>query len=116
MKTVAGVSLEQVLAWRMERHFLTGRLTAASWKDAVSRVCNLHAQVMSSAELSLAARVDGLDPAHVKDELWKERSLVKTWAIRGTLHLLLADEFALWTAAARTRTHFLSGAWQRASG
>jgi hypothetical protein len=116
MKANTAVSRDKVLAWRMERHYLTERLPAERWQDPVSRICNLHAQVMSSAELSLSARVDGLDQAHVKNELWTNRGLVKTWAIRGTLHLLLASEFAFWTAAARTRKHFLSGAWQRASG
>lgn len=111
-----GVTLDRVLAWRMERHFLTERLPAAKWKNAVSRICNLHAQVMSSAELTLAARVDGLDPALVERELWETKGLVKTWAQRGTLHLLLADELAFWTSAARTRKHFLTAAWHRYFG
>ena len=28
--------------------------------------------------------------------LWQERTLVKTWAMRGTLHLFPADELGLW--------------------
>ena len=41
---------------------------------------------MSSAQLTLWARMD--DPPDVEDLLWKQRSLVKTWSQRGTLHLL----------------------------
>jgi hypothetical protein len=72
--------------------------------------------VLSSADLSLAARVEGLDPDAVPRALWSERSLVKTWAMRGTLHLLPAAEYPLWQAALSTRRTWESGAWQRAFG
>jgi hypothetical protein len=65
----------------------------------VSHVCGLHAQVMSSAELTLWARVDDLEPDTVQKGLWEERSLVKTWAMRGTLHLLPAAELPIWVGA-----------------
>ena len=55
---------------------------------------------MGAAELALSARVRGLKQEHVRDALWKERTLAKTWTIRGTLHLHPADELPLWTAAA----------------
>lgn len=82
----------------------------------VARICGLHAQLMSSAELSAWARVEDLEREEVRRALWEERSLVKTWAMRGTLHLLPSDEFALWQAALSTYDHFLKGAWLRASG
>ena len=53
---------------------------------------------MGSAELTLWARVDGLDPDAVATALWEDRTLVKTWAMRGTLHLLPAAELGLWQA------------------
>ena len=56
---------------------------------------------MGSAELSIAARVDGIAQEDVRGELWEKRSLAKTWTIRGTLHLHPADELPLWTAASR---------------
>jgi len=84
-----------VSAWRMERRHLTRRAHDAL--AVISDLCGLHAQVMSSAQLALAARVD--DPPAVEDLLWRERVLVKTWAMRGTLHLLRADELPLYTGA-----------------
>jgi hypothetical protein len=54
---------------------------------------------MSSAELTLWARVEDLEPDAVQEALWKERSLVKTWAMRGTLHLLPASELPIWVGA-----------------
>jgi hypothetical protein len=104
----------QVMAWRRARHHLEERVPAKAMLDVVARIAGLHAQVMSSAELTLAARVEGLGPDDVGRALWEERSLVKTWAMRGTLHLLPAAEFPLWRAALATRRGWEAGAWQRA--
>jgi hypothetical protein len=51
--------------------------------------------------LSLAARLDGLTRQDVHDALWRDRSLVKAWTIRGTLHLHPAAELPLWYAVRR---------------
>ena len=64
----------------------------------------LHAQVAASAELTLWARVDGLEAGTVERLLWEERALVKTWAMRGTLHLLPAAELRLYVGGARARS------------
>src|SRR5205085_1577541 len=37
----------------------------------------------------------------VRDALWRDRTLVKAWTLRGTLHLHPADELSLWLAARR---------------
>lgn len=52
--------------------------------------------LMSSAELTLWARVEDLAPGAVGRALWEERAQVKSWAMRGTLHLLPAAEYPLW--------------------
>jgi Winged helix DNA-binding domain len=69
--------------------------------DVVRDVGGIHAQVMGSAELQLAARVAGITQEHVRAALWMWRELAKTWSLRGTLHLHPADELRLWTAARR---------------
>ena len=105
---------DNVLAWRMQRQHLSQRAAAEQAMGVISDLCGLHAQVMSSAELTLAARVDGLAPDVVPRMLWQDRSLVKTWAVRGTLHLLPASELPLWCAAqsvAPPRYH--AGSWQK---
>jgi Winged helix DNA-binding domain len=56
---------------------------------------------MGAAELALSARVRGLKQEHVRDALWKDRTLVKSWTIRSTLHLHPADDLPLWAAATR---------------
>ena len=69
--------------------------------DVVRDVGGIHAQVMGSAELQLAARVSGITQEHVRAALWMWRELAKTWTLRGTLHIHPADELRLWTAARR---------------
>jgi hypothetical protein len=112
--TAARLGWAQVMAWRAARHHLDERVPAKATLDVVAEIAGLHAQVMSSAELTLAARVEGLGPDDVRRALWEERSLVKTWAMRGTLHLLPAAELPLWQAALSTRRNWETGAWQRA--
>lgn len=59
-----------------------------------------HAQVMSAAELSLALRTGGgTTRTDVRAALWQERTLVKTYGPRGTVHLLPAADLPLWTGA-----------------
>jgi Winged helix DNA-binding domain len=106
----------QVRAWRLRRHHLDERAPRDAMLDVVAGIAGLHAQVLSSAELTLWARVDGLDPGALRRALWVERSLVKTWAMRGTLHLLPAAEFPLWQAALSTRRGYQAGAWLRGFG
>ncbi len=106
-----------VLAWRLARQHLDRRAPRDEALDVVRQTCGLHAQVMSSAELTLWARVEDIEPEAVLEALWERRSLAKTWAMRGTLHLLPADELALWVAALgvlKPRHHAAS--WQRHYG
>jgi hypothetical protein len=88
-----------VLAWRLRRQHLTQRAQGTRALQVIAEICGLHAQLAASAELTLHARVDGLPSGWVDDALWTRRTLVKTWAMRGTLHLLPAKELALWVGA-----------------
>lgn len=86
---------------RLARSHLVERAPAEQLVQVVRDVCGIHAQVTGSAELQLAARVEGITQGDVRAALWERRELVKTWTLRGTLHLHPADELGLWTAARR---------------
>src|SRR5438128_7394251 len=94
-------------AWRIRRQHLDRRAPAGSMLAVSSRLCGLHAQVISSAELTVWARVENLDRLAVRRALWEDRTLVKTWGMRGTLHLLPAGELPLWHAALGTSRRYL---------
>ncbi len=111
---MSGLGWEQVRAWRVARHGLAERAPACELLPSVSRLCGVHAQLMGSAELTLWARLEALDPGAVARALWEDRTLVKTWAMRGTLHLLPAGELGLWLAGLGTYDHYLKPAWIRA--
>jgi len=95
------VGWDEVRARRLARSSLSGRASSVQLVEVVGAVCGVHAQVQAAAELQLAARVDGIAQADVRTALWEQRTLVKAWTIRGTLHLHPADELPLWLAARR---------------
>ncbi|MFJ6615624.1 winged helix DNA-binding domain-containing protein [Streptomyces sp. NPDC091289] len=66
---------------------------------AVAAMLGAHAQVLSAAELSVGLRGDGLTRTDVRTALWSDRTLVKTFGPRGTVHLLPAADLPLWTGA-----------------
>ena len=92
---------DEVRLRRLARSHLAERAPATRLVEVVRDVCGIHAQVMGSAELQLAARLEGITQADVRDALWERRELVKTWTLRGTLHIHPSDELSLWTAARR---------------
>ncbi len=110
------LSWDQVGAWRMGRHHLVERAPRSALLDVVSDLCGLHAQLMSSAELTAWARVADLEPDAVATALADDRTLVKSWAMRGTLHLLRASEYGLWLGGLGTYRHYLKPAWSKGFG
>ncbi|MGH2840846.1 MAG: winged helix DNA-binding domain-containing protein [Solirubrobacteraceae bacterium] len=106
-----------VMAWRVERQGLAGRAAAERWPEVVRRICGLHAQLPSSAELTLWARVEDLPRDALETALWTDRTLVKTWAMRGTLHLLDASELGLWVGAqGALKPRYEMASWRKAFG
>jgi hypothetical protein len=89
----------QVHAWRLAQHGLAPRFHPQDYLQAVTRTGGIQAQVMSAAELALCTRVEGLSPHDVRSALWQEHCLVKTWAMRGTLHLFSVRDLPLYVAA-----------------
>jgi Winged helix DNA-binding domain len=98
---MSSLSWEQVRRRRLARSHLLARAPRERLVDVVRDVCGVQAQVTSAAELAIGARVDGVTQADVRAELWQQRSLVKTWTVRGTLHLHPADDLPMWAAATR---------------
>ncbi len=73
----------QCLAPRLPRHSLV---------EVVHAVCGVNAQLPSAMALSLRARVEGLTREDIETSRVKDRTVVRTWCMRGTMHLLAADD------------------------
>jgi len=56
------------------------------------QVVGLQAQVLSAASLGLRVRSTGLHAGDVNRALNDERSIVRTWLMRGTLHVVAAED------------------------
>ena len=95
------VKWSQVSAFRLRRHHLASKSQADLAKVARD-VCGVQAQVMSAAEIALWTRNHDLTAAAIHSALWKDRTLVKTSCMRGTLHLLTAADFPIYINALRS--------------
>lgn len=87
-----------VTARRLARHALAEPATDLSPAGIAGVLCGAHAQVLSAAELSIGRRI-GATRSQVRRALWQERSLVKTFGPRGTIHLLPTADLPMWTGA-----------------
>jgi winged helix DNA-binding protein len=94
----AELSWADVHAFRLERHHLTRRAPKSQLAKVVGDIGGVQAQVMSFAEMQIAVRVD-CTPEDVRDALWKRKALVKTWLMRGTLHLARSTDLPVYTGA-----------------
>jgi hypothetical protein len=104
----------QVLRWRIERQFL-GEERGADAVAVARRLSGVHAQLAASAVTAVELRAPG-SGGTLDEELFGKRGLVKTWAARGTLHLLPADTLPTWVAAMSTRTRETTGSWLKYHG
>jgi hypothetical protein len=97
--TPASLTWSGVVARRMARHALAEPAMDLDPAAVAARLCGAHAQVLSAAELSIGRRIAGATRTDVRHALWQERSLVKTFGPRGTVHLLPAADLPMWTGA-----------------
>ena len=108
------VTWPQALAWRMRRQLLdpVGELPVAA---VVRRLCGVQAQVASSAELAVRFRRQSSRPGEVGRALAEGR-LIKTWAMRGALHLLTPEEGGAFLSLIAAQKSWELPSWQRYFG
>jgi hypothetical protein len=89
-RTFVQISLAQANRFLLKRQHLL-----KPTKDplqAVKDACGLQAQIPSTPALSLRARVAGFTRADYDRMLREEKSIVRTWGMRGTVHVLPTDQ------------------------
>ena len=101
---------------RLVRSHLVTPAPKARLVDVVRDVCGLQAQLLSAAELALSARVAGLTQESVREALWVKKTLVRVWTVRGTIHVIPAEDLSLWMCALGTRHYWESKDWLERQG
>jgi len=86
----------QVSAFRTHRHHLDLRAPRSRLPSVVADVCGVQAQVTAMARIALWARLRQLTVDDVEQALFQKRTIVKTWSMRGALHLLASNELLLY--------------------
>ena len=87
------LSAEQVRWYRLRQSGLVKPF--GDMETAVSTLAGIQAQILPAAAISLWNRTEGLTYARFEELLFEERSLVKLWGQRGTLHLYASKEWPL---------------------
>jgi len=108
------VTWPQALAWRMRRQLLDP-IARVPVDGVVRRLGAVQAQVASSAELAIRVRHHGSRRGEVARALADGR-LVKTWAMRGTLHLLTPEEGGAFLSLMAAGRSWERPSWQKYFG
>jgi Winged helix DNA-binding domain len=95
----ASLTWSGVTTRRMDRHALIGPAADQDPAGIAGVLCGAHAQVLGAAELSIGRRIAGATRADVQRALWQDRTLVRTFGPRGTVHLLPTVDLPMWTGA-----------------
>ena len=104
----------QALAWRMRRQLLDP-VGSLSVPEVVRRLGGVQSQVASSAELAVRVRRRSSAKGEVARALADGR-LIKTWAMRGALHLLTPEDGGAFLALMAAGRSWERPSWQRAFG
>ena len=83
--------------------------------DVVGRLCGVQAQVPAAAALAVRVR-QRRSPLAGVDSALEDRRLVRTWAMRGTLHLLRPNEAGAYLSLVAAARSWEKGSWQKAFG
>ncbi len=89
---MAEFSPEQVRDLRLRAQGLQPQFPRKALVDAVRAVGGIQAQLTAAMQLALRARVKGVTVADINAALAEEKSLARSWFMRGTLHLVTADD------------------------
>jgi hypothetical protein len=111
---VLKVTWRQALAWRMRQHLLDP-VGSQPVEEVVRRLCGIQAQVASSADLAIRLRRQTSAPGEVNRAL-SDGHLIKTWAMRGALHLLTPEEGGAVLSLMASGRSWELPSWQRYFG
>jgi len=93
------LSLEEVRRLYLMRHHLFQKAQRKDLVKVVDDVCGLQAQVSATPYLSLWNRVENFENGLLDEALYRDKTLVKTWCMRGTLHVIPSEALPIYYKA-----------------
>jgi hypothetical protein len=98
---VAAINLERLTGFYLQNHFLADQAGKSDVLAVVGKVCGLHSQLPMTPYYSLWSRVKGFEPEVLDRLLYRDKSLTKTWFMRGTLHIIPSQDLPVYHNALR---------------
>lgn len=92
------VSADRLRRLRLAAQRLSPAAAAPDAREAAASVCGVQAQDLRAAALALRARVPGLERPAIADA-----GLIRVWTVRGTIHMLPAEDWPWMHAAVGER-------------
>ena len=89
------VSLEQAAYFTLSRHYLVERAPRERAVEVVGDIMGLNAQGALNYQLSLWNRVGDLKPTIITQAMNEGRSLVRSWFMRDTVHIIPSADYPL---------------------
>ncbi|MEV0546890.1 crosslink repair DNA glycosylase YcaQ family protein [Nocardia salmonicida] len=108
------VGWDQVFAWRLGRQFVAAP-TGGSAEAVAARLAGVQAQVASAAETAVAVRSSDARALGVGEALGVG-TLMKTWAMRGTLHAMVPEQAAAALSLIGSARTWEKPSWQKTFG
>lgn len=107
-------SRAEVVAFRMAAHHLTERRPVEALLE-VAGACGVQDSPPGSALTALGARVRDLTPATLDDALTRDKTLLRTWSLRGAPYVVPTELASVFTTGVlppdeQALRHFLPGA------
>jgi len=94
--------MKKVTRLYLIKHHLFQKAAKQNLEDVVDDVCGLHAQASATPYLSLWNRVEGFEDSLLDKALYRDKTLVKVWCMRGTLHVIPSLDLPIYNRALRT--------------
>ena len=96
---VVEITPEAAALFTLDRHHLIERAPREKAIEVVDNVLGLNAQGALNFQISLWNRVDDLDTDFIPSSLFEDRSLVRSWLMRDTVHIIPSKRFPLFRRA-----------------
>ena len=96
---VVEIAPEAAALFTLERHHLIEKAPPGEAMNVVDDILGLNAQGALNFQISLWNRVADLDSGFIPKALFEDRSLVRSWFMRDTVHIIPSERFPLFRRA-----------------